>query len=61
MNQGEREEFRAFCRNATDTQLANIVADERERARSGSEYYQVCFELAQAELERRVSTSGVGQ
>lgn len=59
MNKSEREEFRAFCRNATDSQLAHIIADEKERARSGSEYYQVCFELAQEELERRVRTGGV--
>ena len=32
ISKSEREDFRAFCRQATDFQLLNIVAKEREAA-----------------------------
>lgn len=54
MTKDQRAEFRGFCKQATDTQLRNIIADEKARARGGeSEYYQMCYEIAQAEAERR--------
>ena len=54
MKEGERGEFKGFCRQATDNQLRNIIADEKAKARGGeSKYYQQCYKIAQAEAERR--------
>ncbi len=59
MTAQQRAEFRGFCRQATDNQIRNIVADERGRAKreaalgDESDYYQTCAELAEAEAERR--------
>ena len=54
MKEGQRAEFKGFCRQATDNQLRNIIADEKERARGGeSKYYQQCYKIAVAEAKRR--------
>ncbi len=44
----DRQEFRLFCRNATTTQLYNIVAKERD---AGRDVYQ---EIAELELYDRI-------
>lgn len=52
MDKHEREDFRLFCHNATDKQLAQIIVDERKRA-VRNDYYQQCLELAEAEQRAR--------
>lgn len=46
MNQDERDDFRLFCEQATDSQLLAIVADERV-ASEGSSYRCVCAAIAE--------------
>ena len=59
MTRHEREDFRQFCRNASGSQLQNILHDEKERAEreaakdDDSDYYETCARIAQEEIERR--------
>lgn len=48
-------EFKAYCRNLTDTQLDNVIADERERRKNnpGDECFDACYEAARDERSRR--------
>jgi hypothetical protein len=52
MSEQERLEFRLFCEQATDTQLCNIVEQEREAA-EGSEYRAACAGIAEAVASSR--------
>jgi hypothetical protein len=53
--QGERADFAAFCRNATDAQLVQIERKERTAKR-------VAFaNIAKAEINLRNSTTGEAQ
>lgn len=47
MTRADKEEFSAFCRNASDRQLPNIEAKERD---AGRDAYA---EIARAEIARR--------
>jgi hypothetical protein len=53
MTKHERTDFRAFCQNATDAQLREIVRRERAAARGGSEYREQCAEIAEEVAEAR--------
>jgi len=53
MDRHERADFLGFCMQATDRQLENIVASERERASGGEAYYQTCAGIAEAVASER--------
>lgn len=53
MTQSERADFRGFCQQASDSQLVNIVAKEREAAEGGSEYRITCAAIAETVATER--------
>lgn len=59
MTRSEREDFRGYVAQATDTQVLNILSDETERAAreeakgDGSTYFATCKEIAREEAARR--------
>ena len=53
----ERENFKLFCRNATDRQLEEIIGIESEK---DSEYHEWCAEAARTEQERRCGRGPFG-
>lgn len=52
MNKHDRDDFRLFCRQATPSQLREIVRRERAAA-PGSEYRETCAQIAEAVAEAR--------
>lgn len=56
-----REEARQFMRNATDTQLENIVSDERERARRGGEVGRVARIMLQEAMKEQDRRNDYGE
>ena len=53
----EQENFRLFCKNATDRQLEEIIEIERDK---DSEYHEWCLTAAQTEQECRCGRKGHG-
>ena len=63
MDEEDRETFRLFCENATDSQLCEIVKQERERAAQfGGVIYTVCAAISAAVAHSRGidGSGGVG-
>lgn len=53
MTTKEREDFAAYCRQATDRQVHGIIEKERAASQGGDEYRKECYRIALAEKERR--------
>ncbi len=47
-------EFRGFCRNATNEQIAVIYDGEKKRAKElRTDFYRACARIAKDELDKR--------
>ena len=47
-------EFRGFCRNASDKQIAVIYESEKKRAQElRTDFYRACARIAKDELNKR--------
>jgi len=49
------QEFLAYCRSLTDSQLENVIEAERQRHRDNpdDEYFDACYSAAKHERYRR--------
>ena len=52
ITEDERQDFRGFCQNATDSQLLAIVEKEREFS-AEDDYRMACFRIAENQAQNR--------